>query len=114
MKNTLGQRIDFGVETDDDCYVIYWEDPKGSSKFDSLAAYENGRVIVCRSPHDPYHEPKEYNFADLLDNALPSREQVRNAAKVLLKCNGNDLSEWGGDDLLDDFAQDALKALASE
>jgi hypothetical protein len=44
--------------------------------------------------------------------ALPTREEARQAARLLLRCNGADLSEWGGDDLHDDSAQDALKELS--
>ncbi|MGN6537591.1 MAG: hypothetical protein ACTHKQ_17915 [Mesorhizobium sp.] len=43
---------------------------------------------------------------------LPTRDEARQAARLLLRCNGADLSEWGGDDLHDDSAQDALKELS--
>lgn len=42
---------------------------------------------------------------------LPTRDEARQAAKMLLACNGADLDAWGAGYLIDDIAQDALKEL---
>lgn len=42
----------------------------------------------------------------------PNREEAREAATVLMFCNGHDLDAWGAEALLFDDASDALKALA--
>lgn len=59
-----------------------------------------------------YSAPTTYADAEA-KGRLSAREEVARAASVLLRCNGADLSEWGGDSLIDDGAQVALKALAS-
>lgn len=45
---------------------------------------------------------------------LPTQQQVAEAARTILRCNGHDLTQWGGDNLHDDSAREALKALAAQ
>ncbi|MCX5581776.1 hypothetical protein OSH12_26170, partial [Kaistia terrae] len=59
-----------------------------------------------------YATPPTYADAEATGR-MPTREEAAAAASVLLRCNGADLSDWGGDGLHDDNAQDALKDLAA-
>lgn len=45
---------------------------------------------------------------------LPTQQEAAEAARTILHCNGHDLTQWGGDNLHDDSAQEALKALAAQ
>lgn len=46
------------------------------------------------------------------ETRLPTREEASAAAKILLLCNGMDLSDWSGDLLPCDAMDDGLKAIA--
>lgn len=68
------------------------------------------------TPDEPIPEGYPYKLETSPAEAvrrLPTRDEVREAASLILRCNGWDLTQWGGDGLHDDSAQDALKALAA-
>lgn len=71
----------------------------------SVTAKTPGNAVEAWNRMAPRHVGKHAE-------RLPTREEARAAAKVLLRCNGHDLGTWSAEGLLDEAAEEALDALA--
>src|SRR5690606_8385354 len=83
-KETHHLSAEFSVEYDDDCYTVRWVRPEG--EMDSLIAFQNGDLIVCRSSMGTDRLPaKKVNFRELIQPSPESQTAtIKEAHKLLL------------------------------